>query len=310
MIKLNIWGESGRFRNILCRMTSALMIALVFILSPAGQLNAQEEEAPEVDRPVRSTFESVLLIDNQTVDVPMKGTFEFDIMHRFGTLNNGYDDFYGFYANSNIRLGFGYAPIENLNVGFGLTKFKHTLDMNAKYALLKQTRSGKVPVSITYFGNIAIDTRDEDTRGEVFNTSDRVSYFHQVMIGRRFNDRFSFQIAPSVSHYNLVDEAMDNDHFAVAFGMQLGLTESLDLIANYDQPITAHARNNPNPNVSLGLQIGTSSHAFQIFVGNYNGIVPQENNAFNVRNPNFFEDGVGFSENFLIGFNITRLWSY
>ena len=60
---------------------------------------------------VGNTFESIWLIDNQTVHVPLRRTFEFDILHRFGTIKNGYSDFLGLYAPSNIRIGFGYTPI-------------------------------------------------------------------------------------------------------------------------------------------------------------------------------------------------------
>jgi len=266
---------------------------------------AQEDAAPPIDRPVSAIFESVWLIDNQTVDVPIKGTFEFDIMHRFGTLNNGYDDLFGFYSNSNIRMGLSYVPIENLSLGVGLTKFKHLVDANAKYSVLKQTRSGKIPLSITYYGNMVLDSRPKDNREQVYNTSDRYSFFHQVIIARKFSDWLSIQVAPNVSHYNIVNEGYDHNHFAVAVGAQVGLTESMDLIINVDQPVSKHAIDNPNPNVSFGIQIGTSSHAFQVFVGNSNSIVPQENNFFNSRN---WSDN--FSENFLLGFNITRLWSF
>lgn len=284
---------------------SAIVILMISIVSVG--LYAQEEEPPlpPPDRPVRSTFESEYLIDNQTVEVPIKGTFKFDIQHRFGTLANGYDDFYGFYSNSNIRLGLGYAPIDKLFVGIGLTKFKHLVDFNAKYSLLKQTMSGKIPISVTYYGNILLDSRPEEDRNEVYNSSDRYSYFHQILIGRRFSDWLSVQVAPSVSHYNIIRETMSHDHYAVAFGAQVGVTSGIDFIINVDQPITQHDQNNPNPNVSFGIQMATASHAFQIFLGNYNAIVPQENNFFNTRN---FSDN--FKDNFLIGFNITRMWVY
>ena len=82
---------------------------------------------------VGNTFESVWMIDNQTVLVPLRRTFEFDIQHRFGTVVNGYSDFWGIYAPSNIRIGFGYTPISNLMVGFGFTKDRLLWDVNWKY---------------------------------------------------------------------------------------------------------------------------------------------------------------------------------
>ena len=82
----------------------------------AQDTTAVEEvtEAPAKAKPVKNTFQSVWIIDNQTVMVPVKGTLEMDIMHRFGTWNKGYDDLWGFFAPSNIRLGVNYAPIDKL----------------------------------------------------------------------------------------------------------------------------------------------------------------------------------------------------
>ncbi|MDZ7614487.1 MAG: DUF5777 family beta-barrel protein [Flavobacteriaceae bacterium] len=36
------------------------------------------------------------------------------------------------------------------------------IDFNAKYALLRQTRSGKMPINLTYYGNFAYDGRDQE----------------------------------------------------------------------------------------------------------------------------------------------------
>lgn len=285
-----------------------IMPLLFFLLLPGITLLAQDAEKPE-DKPVKATFNSAWLIDNQSVMVPMKGTFEFDILHRFGTMGNGYSDLFGLYASSNMKLGFSYAPIDNLFLGFGLTKRKHMLDFSAKYALLKQTKSGKMPISATYFVNSAIDTRKEAARSKVYNTSDRFSYFHQLIIARKFSPGLSLQVAGSISHFNMISENMKNDHIAISGGGKIKLTEAMNCIFNIDQPITKHTLNNPNPNLSLGLELATSSHAFQIFLGNYAAIIPQENNFFNTNNyvP---ADGESFGDNILLGFNITRLWNW
>ena len=86
---------------------------------------------------------------------------------------------------------------------------------------------------------------------------------------------------------------------------------------NYDQPITKHNTNNPNPNLSFGLEFNTSSHSFQLFMGNYFALSPSRNNLFNNSDP-FSHDAklnpasvnFHFLDNFRIGFNITRLWNY
>lgn len=274
----------------------------------------QDDEAapPPVERPVANTFESSLIIDNQSVMVPIKKTFEFDIQHRFGTMQNGLSDLVGMYAPSNIRMGFFYVPINNLSVGFGFSKKNTLLDFNAKYALLKQYKGWRMPVSVTYYGNVAIDPRNEDDT-EIYHKSDRLSFFHQLIIARKFNNWLSVQIAPSLSHYNLqTDRGMENDHIAIAFGAQVKVSPVMSIIANVDQPITKHDQRNPNPNISMGIQMSTSSHAFQIFVGNYDGLIPQENNMY--FRGNEYDDWGGFwdhmAERFRIGFNITRLWNF
>ena len=255
---------------------------------------------------VGNTFESIWLIDNQTVHVPLRKTLEFDILHRFGTIKNGYSDFLGLYAPSNIRLGFGYTPINRLMVGFGFTKDRLLWDINWKYAILRENKDKSIPVSITYFGNIGIDTRKKEN---FVNKTDRYTYFHQLMIAKKLTRDLSVQGSINLSHFNAVEGYIDddgvqkgkmkNDHFSFSVLGRYKISDAFAFIGNYDQPITKHVTNNPNPNISIGVEIATPLHAFQVFLGNYKWIVPQYNNVLNQNN---FEDGA-----FLIGFNITRL---
>ena len=184
--------------------------------------------------------------------VPQKNTFEWDMQHRFGTVNNGYDDFIGLYASSNIRMGFSYTLIDDLAVGFGFTKFNKLWDFSAKYAILKQARSGGLPVSVTAYVNGATDTRSEDN---FINETDRLSYFSEIIIARKINNLISIQIAPNVSHFNAINENMNNDHFAISSGgrVKLSETSTSSVIFEVDQPITSHSKNNPHPNLSFGV---------------------------------------------------------
>ena len=95
---------------------------------------------------------------------------------------------------------------------------------------------------------------------------------------------------------------MKNGHLAISVAGRYKVTQKTAIIVGYDQPLTQHTTNNPHPNISFGLETTTSSHAFQVFAGNYYGIVPQSNNVFN---QNDYTKG-----QFLIGFNMTRLWNF
>ncbi len=293
------------------QLFGAVLFGMVLFFAPFSLMaqDEKQEEQAAAPKPVKNTFESTWLIDNQSVMVPIKGTMQMDIMHRFGTVNKGYDDFFGIYAPSNIRIGMSYAPIDNLNVGFGFTKFNMAWDFNAKYAILKQMRENGSPVSITYFGNMAWSTRQDP---EVANGTDRLSYFHQLIIARKINEKLSLQVAPSISHFNSVkgyvdaegqlQGEMENDHIAISFSGRYKITTGTVILLNYDQPITEHTTNNPEPNIALGVEFNTSAHAFQLFFSNYSYIIPQYNNMLN---QNDYRD-----MQFLIGFNITRLWNF
>lgn len=295
--------------------TLALVIFLCLIFS--NIVNAQDEAKEKDLRPVKNTFESTWMIDNQSVVVPYKGTFQFDILHRFGTVNKGYDDFWGLYANSNIRLGFHYVPVDRLMLGFGLTKTNITWDINAKYAILRQARMGGSPVSLSYFGNMAFDTRAQEV-GQFVNKTDRYSYFHQLILARKFSDIFSVQVAGSVSHFNAVEAyktpdnkvegLYKNDHYAIAISTKYKAHDWINVIVNYDQPLTKHnvKEVDPFPGFSAGLELTSSSHQFQIFIGNYGSIIPQRNNVFNQNQFVFDKQSGGI----LFGFNMIRMWNF
>ena len=301
-----------KFLNIQFAFVKRCCFALLLLLCiNTSSLVAQDSTITTVAKkvkPVKNTFGSVWIMDNQTVMVPIKGSLEFDIQHRFGTVTNGAKDLFGLFAPSNIRLGINYAPIKNLFVGVGLTKERMQLDLNAKYALLQQT-PGKMPLSVTLYCNMVVDTRNKSNFR--YNV-DRYSYFSQLIIARKITSKFSAQIAPSFSWFNniegyvdskgVIQQKMKNGHFAVSTLGRYKLSEKTAVIVGYDQPLTQHPTNNPHPNICFGFETTTSSHAFQVFAGNYAGIVPQSNNMFNQNDYT--------KSQYVIGFNITRLWNF
>jgi len=285
---------------------------------------APQSEVKPVARPEKNTFQSGQIIDDQTVMVSVKGTLEADIQHRFGSVQNGYKDLWGIYGIADIRFGFLYTPINNLELGFGLAKVNMLLDGSAKYAILKQT-PGKYPVSLTYYGNIAVKTIENPDNILFTYNSQRWSFFNELMIARKINDKLSVQVAFSVSHQNsvpgyyiksdtttVVFEEQKFNMYAFSFCARYKLTEGTSFIFDYDQPLTAFASGNPHPNFAFGFEFNTSGHTFQLFAGNYVLLNPQQNSLYNANNP------FGYTDNgtkvpggqFNIGFNITRLWNF
>ena len=260
---------------------------------------AQEDE-PD-NRPVRKPFSCTMLVDNQTIISPSKGSLELVINHRFGNFENGISDLFGIYAASNIRMGLQYGISNKLMVGFGTEKVNKMNEFFWKYAIIQQTRSGSVPVSVSYFGNMVIDSREEAVFGLDYAFADRMSYFNQVIVARKFSKKFSLQATTSYSHMNAVDSVWQNSELGISIGGKVGVTKKMNVIFEYDQPLSIKSRQDYQhkiePNYALGIEIATSTHAFQVFVANYENIIPQKNYLFNTNKLD--DDGIS------IGFNIT-----
>jgi hypothetical protein len=291
------------------QMKKIKILLLAFLIVPMLCLSQETAKDSIVDKPERPAFESSSIIDNQTNVLFNKNTLEVMMQHRFGLIDeeNSLAGIYG--ANTNIRIALSYSILDWLTVGYGITKKNRMSDFNLKAGLLRQTRSGRIPISVTYYGNIGIDGRSGSANDDVFYTKqDRYSYFHQIIVAKRFNSKLSLQIAPSLAHYNAVDYGYDNDRISIAFGGRYKISPQTSIILDYSQPIT-NIEDDPetglsynNPGISVGVEFSTSAHAFQLFITNYNGIVPQMNAMKNTND--FFDKGL------LIGFNITRKYNF
>jgi hypothetical protein len=290
-------------------MKKSITILLLSFLTLA--LFAQEESAVAeavVDKPVRQPFESAYLIDNQTTYIPFVNTLEYVIQHKFGTVENGISDLFGIYApGANVRIGFNYVFFKNVQLGWGLTKNNFTNDFNAKWTIFEQTRNNTFPVALTLYGVAGINGQPKDYFGKDYSFIGRMSYFAQVIASRKFNDELSLQVAASFSHFNMVDRTLsDFDKVGVHVNGRYKFSPTMSVIFNYDQPLPLLIlRNkdgqNSSPNVAAGLEISTSTHAFQIYAGQQSAILPQDMMLSNY-NPFAFK-------NFAIGFTITRLWN-
>jgi len=92
-----------------------------------------------------------------------------------------------------------------------------------------------------------------------------------------------------------------NDYIGVMAGARCKFYNNMSAIVEYSQPFALdqawQGQSEPLPSIGLGLEIGTSTHAFQIFASNYQSIIAQANYARNLNDYAF--------EGWLLGFNIT-----
>ena len=291
------------------------------LFSFAQDATTEATGAKEKDYPVSATFESGNLIDAQTVVIPDKKTLEMVIQHKFGTIENGHSNLWGIYGSSNIRIGLNYVPCKNVQIGAGITKRYMTTDLNAKWTVLQQTRKNSMPISVMLYGNVGIDGRAvsafesgmvrEAYSGPLYHYkfNDRLSYFSQLVVARKFSEWLSLQAAVSFTHYNAVGVLYDHDKVGVHASGRIKVSPQGSIIFNYDQPLKIKEiseqrewNSPPKPSLAFGYEISTGTHAFQIYMASTTSLLPQDNIMWNQNKM----DKTGFA----IGFVITRLWAY
>jgi hypothetical protein len=276
--------------------------AVILLFAFSAQSFAQDDTTGPDRRPVLNTFNSSLLIDQQTNMGPYKGGLELIIHHRFGTMDKGFSDLAGIYASSNIRLGFNYGITERLSVGIGTERYNAFQDVYAKYLILQQKRTG-MPISLSYLTQVGLDARNEENFGKNYTFIDRFSFFNQVIIARKFGSKLSLQFAPSFSHFNAVDTLKRNDYIGISAGGRFKVYNEMSIIATYDQGFSFLGDRvgmvAPKPSFGIGLEIGSPTHCFMIFASNSYDIVPQKNFAYNKYS---ISDG---GKGIRIGFNLT-----
>lgn len=301
---------------IALKISTLLLFSMLILHSTAfAQEEATEEATEETpkDRPVRPAFESGLLFDAATTTLQPSKTLEMIIQHRFGIVENGIHDFFGVWAPSNIRLGLNYSILDNVSVGLGATKFNKMQDVQLKYRIIEQTRSNSIPVTVMLYEVIGIDGSPDTKWQENYKFGNRMSYFTQVLVSRRFNDHLSLQFAPGFTHYNSLDSIYDHDKISLSFAGRYKFTPQGSFIFSADFPLQIQGISelskefNDNaektkPNICVGFEVSTSTHAFHMYLASAQGILPQEDIMWN---KNDF-----FKGQFLIGLNITRLWNF
>jgi len=279
-----------------------LLILLTLSLSITSLFAQQDSLNQATSKPVRFTFGTTTLIDVNTTETPYKGGLELEIKHRFSQIQN-YHNLFGIYGSANTRIGLNYGITDRI-IGAGTTKDNKLQDIQWKYLILRQTEDNKMPVSLAYYGNMVIDLRPEAVFGPAasFRQIHRLSYFSQLILARKINNMFSVEVAPSLSYFNSVQENSDstagykNLNIAISAGARANVFGSHSVVLEYDQLLTKQSiAVQPKPNLSLGWEISTATHTFQIFVANYNQIINQRNFVFNTNDYKKSEWLVGFN---------------
>jgi hypothetical protein len=294
-------------------MKRNLAIVLFFIFT-AVQVQAQDidpmsllqglAEAPK-DEPVIATFKATRLINQQTIEVGGTRSLDFRIHHHFGPFNSGAYDFWGIDGGASIRLGLEYSYNGRLQFGLGRTSYEKQIDGFLKYRLLRQSKSGSMPISITLFSGAYRNWIKGLQIGGIDKfkyASDRLSFVQQIIIARKIDDKLSIQITPTMVHYNLVENLSDqNDAYFLGIAGRYKISNRTAITYEYGAKLLNYSESKYYDSMGIGLDIETGGHVFQMFLTNSFGMT--ENQTFARTNSAWADRG------FRLGFNVSRMFT-
>ena len=286
-------------------------------------LSMLDEEQSKEPVYTMATFKASRLINGQTIETISKNHLNFWISHRFGAVNSGFiANFFGL-DEAKIRLGLEYGLTDRWLVGAGRSSLEKTYDLYTKYKVLRQ--SNKMPVTVTAMAGWGINTMptgyvmESGSTMKFDNNIERYSYWTQVLVARKFTEKLSLQLMPTLIHVNKVeDPSIPNQLFALGAGGRYKLSQRVTLSAEYyyslreiedgdEEDDDDYEANGAFPYpyrnaLSFGVDIETGGHVFQFHLTNARGMVEKQ---FIGQNVGAWEKGDIF-----YGFNIARTFSF
>ena len=274
------------------------ILILFLIVFSSSHLIAQDDllalvdNGPKPKEFINNAFKSSRVINGHSMEFIGKGVLDTRILHRFGLLNSGFNNLYGL-DQATMRFGFDYGISNDFTIGLGRSTTGKEWDGFLKYRLLHQSVGGKhaAPLSIVLISGSTISTAPwaDPTRKNYF--SSRMGFYNQVILGRKFNENFSAQIAPTHVHVNLVKGAnFTNDFFAMGFGARYKLSKRTAFVLDYHYLIRPTSEEEDDDNIipytssiayqfeslinplSIGFDIETGGHVFQLHFSNSSGM--------------------------------------
>jgi Membrane bound beta barrel domain (DUF5777) len=296
----------------LAKKLNTVMIKLVWIfllVMFAPSVSAQDELLKMLDDDsgktvnyTTATFKTTRLINGHSVENVAKGVLDVKISHRFGFISSGGYELFGL-DNASMRMGLDYGVSNRLMVGLGRSTFQKEYDAYAKFKLLRQSSGAKkMPATVSVLSSVVLQSLKfaDPSRKNYF--SSRLYFAHQLFIGRKFSDAFSFQLMPTVVHHNLVAGINDpNDLVAIGAGGRLKLSKRVSINGEYYYQLPDYRLPGTKNSLAIGFDIETGGHVFQLHFTNSTGM--NEKAFINQTTGDFFKGDIHF------GFNISRVFT-
>ena len=287
---------------MLLRSLNILVFALFVSLSATAQnvdLFSETTNATNTDF-TTGTFKATRIINGQSIENVGAGILDFRILHRFGPLSDGGYNFFGL-DQASMRLGLDYGLTDRLMIGIGRSTFEKQYDGFLKYKIIRQQQGQRnIPFSVSYASSFIYKSLREAATTYTPYVSDKFSFSHQLLLASKVNDYFSLQLSPTLIHYNMVDtKTTPNDFYSLGVGFRQRVSKRVNITSEYYYRFNS-LEGYINP-LSLGVDIETGGHVFQLHVSNSTGMTERT----------FINETMGSWANgdLRFGFNISRVFT-
>ncbi len=275
----------------------SMMVSNMF--SQENLLDKLRETSEEKVKTIGSTFKGFKIVNFETPKLVAKKHLNFVVAHRFGTIKNGFEDLFGLDV-ANTRLSFTYGLTDKINISFARSRFGNPYSFGLKYNIKNQENNG-FPFTIAGTNQLGINDQLSKDILPGLEFENRLTSNHQLIIARKFNSNLSLELVPTLLHDGLVKEDnQDNLQYALGFGGRYLFTKRMGVVVDYAAHLNRANGSIFNNPLSIGLEIETGGHVFQLSFSNANGMY--ENNFINNATGDWTKGDIFF------GFSINRIF--
>jgi hypothetical protein len=287
-------------------MSRTYLIALLTFVSFSSMaqddlMKMLEDETETIKKKdyTTATFKTTRLINGHSVENVAPGVLDFRISHRFGFLSSGAYELFGL-DNASMRMAFDYGLTKRWMIGVGRSTYQKQFDGFTKFKFLRQ--SNKMPITLSAVGGVMYKSLKFDNPDQINFLTSKLYYSGQILLGRKFSESFSFQVMPTIIHYNLVEGVNDpNDVFSIGAGSRMKLSKRVSINVEYYYQLPDYKLPETTNSLSIGFDIETGGHVFQLYVTNSSGMT--ERSFIAETNGDFFKGDIRF------GFTISRVFT-
>lgn len=251
-------------------MKYIITVLIIFTQSVFAQDDLLSQiDSTATNSEVTAAFKAQKIVNLESTKLLGKKELYFVVAHRFGSVKGGFEEFFGL-DNAVTQIKFIYGLNSKISIGAG--RSEQAYDFSLKYLIAPQRENG-LPFTFVGFNSLGFNNQMKESNYPKMKFSDRMIYVNQLLISRKFNEKLSLELAPTYFHENfVVDDIQSNGQFALGMGGRYKISKRVSINLDYAPHLNRSSTSLYKNPLSLGVDIETGGHVFQMHFTNSQGI--------------------------------------